>query len=106
MPIMGSGISPALKLAKQSPRVYDEQNHHRVRQSYADHLPEDLQRPQPQKSFRRLPRCTKELGHTRTLGEISEDPTAVSFQKTLDAWFSSDKREPTDRVVFYYTGHG
>ena len=74
--------------------------------SHYDHLPEDLQRPQLAEVVSAIASLFKELGYTRTLEEISEDPTAVSFQKTLDAWFSSDKREPTDRVVFYYTGHG
>jgi|GEM_PF-5259502 len=75
--------------------------------SHYDHLPKDLQRPQLAEVVSAIASLfTEELGYTRALEEISEDPTSVSFQKTLDAWFSSDKRETTDRVVFYYTGHG
>jgi WD40 repeat protein len=49
---------------------------------------------------------TTTLGHyERELGTIAENPPANTLRVSLDEWFSSPERDPSDWVVFYYTGH-
>ena len=49
---------------------------------------------------------TDSLGFSRVLDEISIDPSSDHLRRTLDKWLGSSERDPSDWVVFYYTGHG
>ena len=43
--------------------------------------------------------------YRRELEPLAENPTADELRKTLDKWFGAAERDPSDWVVFYYTGH-
>lgn len=75
--------------------------------AHYDHLPPQLQRPdltQVVDSVATL--FTNTLGYSRVLEEIGSDPTSDDLVKKLDKWFASTDRSKSDKVVFYYTGHG
>src|ERR1039458_4449124 len=75
--------------------------------AHYDHLPADLQRPGLTKVVESVAGLfTGDLGYTRVLEEISNDPTSSDLVRALDRWFASPDREGSDWVVFYYTGHG
>jgi WD40 repeat protein len=72
-----------------------------------DNLPEDMQRPQLEKVVDSITQLfTGSLGYDRVLEEVGTNPTSNELSKTLDKWFSSRDRDPSDWIVLYYTGHG
>jgi hypothetical protein len=44
-------------------------------------------------------------GYERALETIAENPPADVLRKSLDRWFAAPERDPSDWIVFYYTGH-
>jgi caspase domain-containing protein len=48
----------------------------------------------------------RRLGYSDALTELANDSTANQLRDGLSAWFSDERREDGDLVVFYYAGHG
>lgn len=44
-------------------------------------------------------------GYERALETIAANPPADVLRKALDRWFAAPERDPSDWIVFYYTGH-
>ena len=45
-------------------------------------------------------------GYKQVLPELGNDPTSNQLRESLSDWFASPERQPTDQVIFYYSGHG
>ena len=57
--------------------------------AHYDHLPADLQRPGLTKVVESVAGLfTGDLGYTRVLEEISNDPTSSDLVRALDRWFA------------------
>src|SRR4030095_9053792 len=46
------------------------------------------------------------FGYRRVLPELGDNPTSTQLTTTLGEWFTDPARRATDKVIFYYAGHG
>jgi WD40 repeat protein len=71
-----------------------------------DHLPDDQQLPSVEQDIVRIVTSLELRGYRQILPELATNPTANDLRKTLGKWFNDARRKPSDRVIFYYSGHG
>lgn len=69
-------------------------------------LPEDLQLPSVTKDLAQVSAWFARHGYRRVLETLGDSPTADELRLGIADWFNDPARRPTDRVVFYYSGHG
>ena len=66
-----------------------------------------MDRPMLRQAVESIAQLFSRLRYDRVLEkEIGINPTARHLEDELEAWLGSDARDPSDWVVFYYTGHG
>ncbi len=72
-----------------------------------DHLPEEEQLPSVTGDLKRIVDLfTANLGYERVLPGLSDNPTYVEISRKLGRWLKDAARTASDRIVFYYSGHG
>lgn len=71
-----------------------------------DYLSDDQQLPSVAKDIAGIVECFRLRGYRQVLPILANDPTASTLRNEIGTWFSHANRKPSDRVVFYYSGHG
>jgi formylglycine-generating enzyme required for sulfatase activity len=70
-------------------------------------LPTERQLPSVEEDLRLIVELfTGKLGYKRVLAGLGENPRSYYFSQELSSWLKDRKREASDRIVFYYSGHG
>jgi len=72
-----------------------------------DHLSDDEQLPSVNDDLRRIVDLfTTRLGYERVLPGLGDNPTSDEIRRKLGDWLNDAGRAASDRIVFYYSGHG
>ena len=72
-----------------------------------DHLPDEEQLPSVNDDLRRIVEFfTTRLGYERVLPRLGDNPTSGDIRLELGDWLNDTGHLASDRIVFYYSGHG
>ncbi len=62
--------------------------------------------PSARQDAEEVANCFQQLGFEHVLPELTDSPKQNSANAALQNWFQDDARSDTDRVLFYFSGHG
>jgi hypothetical protein len=65
-----------------------------------------MDRPVLQQAVQSVVQLFTSLGYKRVLDAVGANPSSADLKKQLNRWLGDPQRDPSDWVVFYYTGHG
>ena len=72
-----------------------------------ENLPEERQLPSVEDDLHRIVELFQcKLGYERVLAGLGENPPHTYFSEKLSGWLKDRERKASDRIVFYYSGHG